>query len=462
MVFIVAGLAVSRCLAYFTIGRTIGFFYEAAPDSWAGRLAANFAENMSSIPVEDYVTKLQTIYARFDFVLFICGLMIIGGYLISLFIDTSLIVQGKRLWHHFRGRIRVQKLSDFFHKTLKALITPKVVFAGLILGLTTSVRILGPLAGMIVILYLLIQIRQKSFPIIIAYILWTGMITYLTWPFLWLAPVANFYQSMIVMSNFPWQGRVLFNGAYYTAYDIPISYIPVLLNIQLTEIFIILWYLGFGFFIWQLFRKEVKVDLLLYIGLGFLLPVIGLIAFRSPLYDNFRQLLFLLPAMFLIGAFVLQAISKRIRPNWLRLALILVFALPGLNAIHHLHPYQYIYYNAFVGGVADADCCFETDYWRTSIRELTLKVNEIAEPGERIIFKGASVMIIDQYFRPDLIAEKYQNATFDLNGEYDYALLHPRYEEDEDYYPDAEVVETVERDGVILGVVKKVSGQNWR
>jgi hypothetical protein len=293
-------------------------------------------------------------------------------------------------------------------------------------------------------------------------LLWAGLITYLTWPFLWLAPITHFFESLRVMFNFPWQGRVLFNGEYYHAFEVPASYIPVLLNIQLTEVFIILWYLGFGLFVWQLFRREIKVDLLLYIGLGFLIPIIALIAFQSALYDNFRQLLFLLPAMFLFGAFILEAIFKKIQQNWLRLVLILVFVIPGLNAILRLHPYQYIYYNAFVGGVEGASCCYEMDYWRTSMRQLALAVNEIAEPGDRIVFKGASVMIIDQYFRPDLVVEKFQDATFDLNGDYNYALLHPRYEEDEYFYPDAEIVITVESNGVILGVVKDVSNQNLR
>ena len=457
-----AGLAVSRHLALFVLDRGVRFLYNAAPDSWAGKLMAQFIQNEARIPVEAYVSKVQTIYQRFDIFIFLLGILFISGYLITLLTNTSLVAHGQRFWHNLSEQIHWKNLADFFGKCLKALFAPKVILAGVILGLTTSVRILGPLAGVIVMLYLFIQIRQKSFPLMVAYAIWAGVITYLSWPFLWLAPVANFSASLSMMSQFPWQGRVLFNGAYYTANELPASYIPTLLNIQFTEIMVILWYLGLGFFVWRLWKKEIRVDLLLYIGLGFLLPLIGLIALRSPLYDNFRQLFFLVPAMFSIAAFFLQAVFGWVRHNWMRLAILIVIILPGVYSIWQYHPYQYIYYNALVGSVKGAACCFETDYWRTSMREMVLKVNDLAEPGEKIIFKGASVMIIDHYFRPDLIAEKYQHATYDLNGDYDYAILHPRYEEADYYYPDAEIIATVELDGVVLGVIKEVKGQIFR
>jgi hypothetical protein len=456
-VIIVVGLALSRGLVYFAIERVITFFYMAAPDSWAGSVMMKFAENISIIPVEEYVAKAQTLYVRFDFILFILGSLIIYGYLISLLKNTSLIIESKRLWAQAIKHIHLKNLLDFSSQTLTALITPKIILAGIILGLTTSVRVLGPLAGAIVILYLWIQIRQRSFPIILAYLLWTGLITYLTWPFLWLAPVANFNESLSFMSNFPWQGEVLFNGEFYTASNIPITYLPVLLNIQFTETFIILWYLGLGFFIWQIFHKQIRVDLLLYISLGFFLPVVSLIVFRSPLYDNFRQLLFLLPAMVLCGSFVLEVIFEKIRQHWLRLSLIILIITPGLISLAKLHPYQYIYYNSFIGGVEGAFRQYELDYWLTSMHELTTWVNENAEPGAKIVVKVAPYLIAQQ-IRSDLTVRKIQSSEIDAKKDYDYAILTTRWNGD-DIFPGAQIISIVERDGAILGVLKDVKGQ---
>lgn len=39
-----------------------------------------------------------------------------------------------------------------------------------------------------------------------------------------------------------------------------------------------------------------------------------------------------------------------------------------------LHPYQYVYYNAFVGGIRGAAGRYELDYWAASYREATHQI----------------------------------------------------------------------------------------
>ena len=450
------GWVLSQSLANIAIERVISYFYFAAPDSWAGRIMQNIAEHISTIPVDLYVAKGQALYARFELIFFFLGFVIIGGYLIMLLTNTTLFDHGKRLWYSITKQFHWQKMKAFSRQTLIALGTPKVIFAGIVLGLTTSIRVLGPIAGLIVVLVLWIQIRNRAYPLMLAYILWAGLIMYLTWPNLWLSPVVNFYESLRLMSDFPWQGEVLFNGEFYKAADIPMTYLPVLLNLQFTEIFMILWYLGFGIFVWHLIRKDVRADLILYIGLGFLLPIIYLIVSRSPLYDNFRQILFLLPASFIFGAFSLEVIFKKIKKQWLRLSLIILIIIPGLISLVRLHPYQYIYYNSFVGGVEGAFRRFELDYWFTSSNELTAWVNENADSGAKIVVNDAPYFI-DQQLRSDLSVRKIQMAEINVKRDYDYAILTTRWNADE-YYPDAEIITIVEREGGILGVLKDIKG----
>jgi hypothetical protein len=55
--------------------------------------------------------------------------------------------------------------------------------------------------------------------------------------------------------------------------------------------------------------------------------------------------------------------------------------LPSVFGIVSLHPYEYIYYNSFVGGVSGAEGRFETDYWAISFREAAEYVNENASPN---------------------------------------------------------------------------------
>jgi hypothetical protein len=193
--------------------------------------------------------------------------------------------------------------------------------------------------------------------------------------------------------------------------------------------------------------------------LGFLLPLIGFIVFRPPLYGNFRQLLFLVPAMFIFGAFVVEALFAKIRQYWLRLSMIVLLVLPGLISLMNLHPYQYIYYNSLVGGVEGAFRRFELDYWYTSYSELTSWVNENAEEGATVVARVAHILILHQ-IRPDLSVKKIGSSKFDINEDYDYAILTTRWNSDR-YYPDAETISVVELDGVILGVVKDIKGEKF-
>ena len=72
-------------------------------------------------------------------------------------------------------------------------------------------------------------------PVLFTYGVVALIAMYLTWPYLWPDPIGHFFESARVMAEYPWKGQVLFNGVMYTSTDIPRSYLPVLLGIQLTE-----------------------------------------------------------------------------------------------------------------------------------------------------------------------------------------------------------------------------------
>jgi hypothetical protein len=212
-----------------------------------------------------------------------------------------------------------------------------------------------------------------------------------------------------------------------------------------------------GVFIWQLFTQKIKVDLILYVGLGFLIPFLGFVFLRPPLYENFRQLLFLIPAMFLIGAFSLEILFAKIQRNWLRRLIVILFVIPSLIFLVKLHPYQYIYYNSLIGGVDGAFRRFELDYWYTSYSEFTSWVNENADDGAVIVARVAHKLIIPQV-RPDLQVVKIGSSAFEDDESYDYAILTTRWNADK-YYPQAEIIDSVEREGGILGVLKRINGE---
>ena len=329
---------------------------------------------------------------------------------------------------------------------------PGLILAGILLGMTMSIRLLGPLPGLIVILYLAFTLRQKSLPVIIAYLICAIITSLLTWPYLWPNPIDHWMDSLVLMVNFPWPGRFLFNGQFYEPENLPISYLPIMLNIQLTESLLILIYSGLVLLFFYILRERIKLDLFLVLVVGAILPLTGLIVFRATMYDNFRQILFLLPPLILLGGLTLDLIFSALKPAGLRLVLLIALALPGINAMIQLHPYQYVYYNSLVGGIGGAFRKFELDYWCTSYREAALWLNKNAPTNAKIGGDGPTYLF-SIYLRSDLRPG--------YNGEpdqsYDYFISTSRYNGDLTLYPDAKVIYPIERDGAVLTVIKQPS-----
>jgi hypothetical protein len=331
--------------------------------------------------------------------------------------------------------------------------SPELIMAGVLLGMTMSIRLLGPLPGLIVILYLAFTLGQKSIPVIIAYLICATITMFITWPYLWPNPIDHWMDSLVLMVNFPWPARVLFNGQFYDADKLPVSYLPTLLNIQLTEPLLILIYLGFARLIFSVFHNRLKLDLFLVLLIGALLPMTGLILSSATMYDNFRQILFLIPPLILLAGlaldFIFFSILKSAGP---RLFLLTVLAFPGVYPIIQLHPYQYIYYNSLVGGTGGAFRKFELDYWFTAYHEAALWLNKNASPNAIIGGDGPTDLLY-AYLRSDL---KSQHT--DARAEpYDYFTATSRYNQDLTSHPEARVVHSIERDGAILTVIKQLS-----
>jgi len=254
------------------------------------------------------------------------------------------------------------------------------------------------------------------------------------------------------MAKFPWPGHVLFDGQFYKVENLPISYLPTLLNIQLTETLLLLTYMGLSVLILFILYKRVKLDFLLVIVVGTLLPLIGLMLSRASLYDNFRQLLFLLPPLILLSGLALDLIFSILKSTALRLILFTVLAFSGIYPIIQLHPYQYIYYNSLVGGTGGAFRKFELDYWFTAYHDAALWLNNNASPKAKIGGEGPTYLLY-AYLRSDLKPQHMNQA----DEQYDYFTATSRYNQDLALYPDAEVIHSIERNGAILTAIKQLS-----
>ena len=342
-----------------------------------------------------------------------------------------------------------------------------ILLAACFLGITTSIRVLGPLAGLIVFGYFITRILQENkLPVSVAP--WLMFLAYgfiaiitmfITWPFLWESPVPRFLEVLKLMSDNPTTLSVLFAGEVYRAGELPRRYLPFMLATTLTEPVWVLFISGIFIGYWKLIREHssIRINKLttLTLTLFWLLLIVAYVFIRRPsMYDGLRHFLFILPPVFIFTGFAFEILIKHIPLTWLRAAIIFVLLIPGLAGIFNLHPYEYTYYNSLVGGTNRAFRNYETDYWLTCYKESV----------ERL--EAGVIAPFDLYVhREGYIAAYYANQTnnvHELRGALDkvksgdYVLVNTRTNEDRRIFKDAETVLEIGRGAAVFCMIKRI------
>ncbi len=319
------------------------------------------------------------------------------------------------------------------------------LFPALLLGFATSTRVAAPFAGLLVALYAFRRLGRRAVSPLALYALFSIVFCYLSWPYLWSDPAGHFIESLQTMTQYPWYGSVLYNGRYYDAAALPYSYLPALLALQFTEPVWVLFFVGLAA---AFARRREQAELLALALLWFAPPLLGFIAARAKLYDNFRQILFILPPVFLLAGLGMEILLARLTRPALRFAAAGLLLLPGLLAGIRLHPYQYVYYNVLAGNPNER---FELDYWAISYREAMEYVNAVAPPNANVMVVGPG-QAAELYAREDLTVLSDDEPT---REPFAYVVVTTRYGYDKKLYPEAQVVHLVRRGELILCAVKK-------
>jgi hypothetical protein len=197
--------------------------------------------------------------------------------------------------------------------------------------------------------------------------------------------------------------------------------------------------------------RKFHPDLVALTLIWFLLPAAAIIGFRVNLYNNFRQVFFILPPLFLIAGIGLDLALRLLRGPVARTLILFLILLPGLYANIVLYPYGYVFYNQLVGGVRGAYRNFELDYWRLAYKEAQDYVNHIAEPNADI-FVGDSKPNAQTFARPDLVFNALGGRKKNCE-KYDYIIVSTAENSDERFGGYLTIF-TVERAGVPLVHVK--------
>ena len=118
-------------------------------------------------------------------------------------------------------------------------------------------------------------------------------------------------------------------------------------------------------------RRETVLGLFL-LGFTIAFPVAYAIAIKAVLFDGMRHFIFVLPPIAVAAALVADRALTRLSALPYRAPIYAALVLYGaahVGTMVMLHPDQYVYYNAFVGGVDGAQRKFKLDYWANSYAE---------------------------------------------------------------------------------------------
>ena len=433
------------------LAASVEYFLSADPGSSLGRLAALLAENSGEISLESYVQKATIIFWRIYS-------LIIGGI---FFIFIFFFLRQFRITRRMLWTLMIQPFLQEFGLSLPRKIygnlsNPRLILAGFILGICTSIRVIGPAAGGLIAIYLILQRRHNSVATIIAYFTVGALATYFLWPFLWEAPIARFVESLSLMTNFPWKGNVLFGGMLYKSIELPRTYLPTLLLVQFTEPTALLFLGGTSIAIYTAIARRNNIPGIVILLLWFWMPTLYTIIARPLVYDNFRQLLFIVPPIFVFSGIFLDGVYNILKTKWVFIVILAGIIAPGVYSSIKLHPYEYVYYNEYVGGLEGAFRNYELDYWATSYKETMEYVNQISDQNARIFVVGAEI-IVRGYARPDLFIQSVGEIGVESLSEFNYGIATTRQNRDARMEFGGEEIYRVERDNALFVILKRFS-----
>jgi hypothetical protein len=213
----------------------------------------------------------------------------------------------------------------------------------------------------------------------------------LVWPWAVVDPL-NPLRSLEYFSVFfekPW--NELFAGALIAVPDMPRSYLPTLLALQMPEIFLVLTGAGTVLAFVAAARRDVPVSQrasLLLLAVAATLPIAIAVATRPAMYNGIRHFAFITPPLAVLGGFasarLFDWLARHGRAATTAAAIVLAlgFTLPVIEFVR-LHPYQYTHFNNIAGRVPGADGRYMRDYWGLSFRQAAQALRaRLAERGE--------------------------------------------------------------------------------
>jgi 4-amino-4-deoxy-L-arabinose transferase-like glycosyltransferase len=199
------------------------------------------------------------------------------------------------------------------------------------------------------------------------------------WPPAQAQPIIQPIKALVRMSKFStFTQKVFFAGRMWEAKDLPTDYLARWIALTLPEFYFLTLTIGLGLMAVAFSRGkhlfgEPKFVSYVVLVFSVLFPPVYATFTRAIVYDEWRQFLFILPPLAILGGISLARFLKSSLSQVVKAVVLAAVVLSLASSAYdmmQLHPYQYIYFNRLVaGGLGQASRSYETDYWGLSYKE---------------------------------------------------------------------------------------------
>ncbi|MEE3622876.1 hypothetical protein UCD39_02580 [Nitrospirillum sp. BR 11752] len=207
------------------------------------------------------------------------------------------------------------------------------------------------------------------------------------WPWAQVDPLRHPVEALAEFSKFPMDFTFTFAGVQVRTTNLPWWYLPVGFGVKLPEVELLGLFAAAFFAARTALRRPFPAGVRLdgvALTTAVLLPPAAVVATDAVLYDGIRHMLFLMPPLATAAGLGLNGLLTRLPPRWPRLGWLkpalgaVLLACAGIQVafMAHLHPYETIWFNRFVGGVRGAGPKFELDYWGSSLSEAAKRLTD--------------------------------------------------------------------------------------
>ncbi len=334
-----------------------------------------------------------------NFLLFFLGVVLFNqfcrrrfGVGLALLATVSLVVSPVLFSHAFYNVKDIAFLTMFIASmySLDAMLANPtwrtVAVHAVTTGVLVGTRVIGIFAMLLTVVAALAQRpTRRTLLVLIGYGVLVALVLPVVWPVLRIDPIGIVKCAVLGSTSNPYINPDLFRGKLLHADALPWDYLPTWILITTPIVVTVLFVVGTGTMILNAARRpmayvarERQRDLIVFCW--FFLPVLGCVVLRPVMYDTWRHLFFVYPAMVYLATIGMETIAARMQSYFgeverltinaaLAVALLLCLS-PVVAFMVRNHPYEHVYFNRFAGrDMAEIKQQYELDYWGLSYRK---------------------------------------------------------------------------------------------